>query len=133
MVVSLVAACLLAGCNEPPPSSNLITGSTNVVIHSFKYVPMNAGNLSSATNNTYYVICQVTFTNTLGYDTSPQPKNFHLVDAGSNIFVGVDSGNNALIGISNYGGIVKNGDKQDYTIAFAVTATTGGTVYYESN
>ncbi len=132
IVAVLVAACILAGCKEPDSegSAAQIQGSTNVEMHGFKYVPTQSGNTSSGTADQFYVICKLTFTNTLGYDTSPQPKNFILQDPIGNEFVGVDSGDSALIGISNYGGIVKKDQKQDYTVAFRIPPNTTGAIFY---
>jgi hypothetical protein len=133
IVAVLVTACILAGCKEPDSEGAAvpqIQGSTNVEMHGFKYVPTQSSNMSSGTNDQFYVICKLTFTNTLGYDTSPQPKNFILQDPIGNEFVGVDSGDAALIGISNYGGLVKKDQKQDYTVAFRIPPNTTGAIFY---
>jgi hypothetical protein len=131
IVAVLVAACVLSGCKEPAPvGSAEIQGSTNVEMHGSKYVPTQSSNMSSGTNDQFYVICKITFTNTLGYDTAPEPKNFILQDPIGNQFVGVDSGDAALIGISNYGGLVKKDQKQDYTVAFRIPPNTSGSVFY---
>jgi hypothetical protein len=131
IVPALVAACVLAGCKEPAPTTSTeIAGSTNVEMHSYKYVPTQSSNTSSGTNDQFYVICKLTFTNTLGYDTAPLPKNFTLQDSLGNQFTGVDSGDAALIGISNYAGVVKKDEKQDYTVAFRIPPNTSGQVFY---
>jgi hypothetical protein len=134
LVVALFAACILTGCKEPTPEAAAeaaqVQGSTNIAMHGYKFVPSQSANMSSGTTDQFYVICKLTFTNTLGFDTAPQPKNFQLQDPLGNVFYGVDSGDSALIGISNYEGIVKEGQRQDYTIAFRVPPNTSGTVFY---
>jgi hypothetical protein len=126
-----LASLVLAGCKEVKPDSvPLIHGSTNIAIHNVKYYSSNPGNMSSGEGSTYYVVCQVTFTNTLGFDAAPEPKNFQLVDPLGNTYIGVDGGSAALVGISNYRGIVKKDDKQDYTIAFHVPANVSGAIFY---
>ncbi len=132
LVAALIAACVLVGCKEPSPEADAaqVQGSTNVVIHGFKFVPTQSANMSSGTNDQFYVICKLTFTDTLGFDVAPQPKNFEFQDPLGNVFVGVDSGDAALIGISNYEGIVKEGQRQDYTVAFRVPPNTSGIVFY---
>jgi hypothetical protein len=134
VVAAFIAACVLTGCKEPGPDAEAaaaqIQGSTNIVIHGYKLVPTQSANMSSGTNDQFYVICKLTFTDTLGFDVAPQPKNFQLQDPLGNVFYGVDSGDAALIGISNYEGIVKEGQRQDYTVAFRVPPNTSGTVFY---
>lgn len=133
LALLLFAACALAGCKQvKPDAAPLIRGSTNVAVRTVKYFAANAGNLSSGEGPSYYVVCELTFTNTLGFDSAPEAKNFQLVDPVGNTYVGIDSGAGALIGVSNYRGIVKKDDRQDYTIGFHVPANVSGAVFYAS-
>jgi hypothetical protein len=131
IAVLSIGVLLLAGCKEvKPDSAAVIHGSTNVAIHSIKFYAANTGNMSSGEGSTYYVVCQLTFTNTLGYDAAPEAKNFQLIDPVGNAYVGVEGGSGVLVGISNFRGIVKKDDKQDYTIAFHVPANVSGAIFY---
>jgi hypothetical protein len=128
------AACALVSPKESLAASktaDFVASSTNVQVHSFKYFPTLSGNVSGASNDQYYLVCKLTFTNDIGYDTAPLPKNFVLQTPTGAIYQGVDSGDSSLVGISNFAGLVPKDQKQDYTIAFRVPANTTGTVYYQ--
>ena len=128
-------AVLAAAAGQSPAAARktavFVAGSTNVEIHSTKFFPTMSGNVSGATEDQYYIVCKLTFTNDLGFDTAPQPRNFVLQTPDGAVFVGTDTGDSALVGISNYGGTVPKDQKQDYTIAFRVPANATGTVYYQ--
>jgi hypothetical protein len=126
-----VAVTLLAGCKQTPPGpSTAILSSTNVAIHGYRFYSAASGNTSSGERESFYAVCAITFTNTLGFDVAPEPKNFVLTDPVGNQYVGVDTGATALVGISNFRGIVKKDERQDYTIAFHVPANVSGTIFY---
>jgi len=87
---------------------------------------------ATASSQAYYLVCRITFTNTLGHDVAPSPSNFVFYDAYGQPYYGVDSGTASLIGVSNYRGVVKPDDKQDYIVGFRVPNVTSGAVYYAS-
>jgi hypothetical protein len=120
----------LVGCKPPAPEavSAAVTGSTNVEVRSTSVYRAESSTIGSS--QTYYIVCRLTFTNTLGRDVVPQAKNFVFYDAYGQPYPGMDSGATSLIGISNYAGTVKPDAKQDYTVGFRVPALTSGAVYY---
>jgi hypothetical protein len=125
----VLAAFALTGCKDVKPGpSELIRGSQGVAVSAVK-VFQTSGGTSTGTQATY-VVARLTFENTLGYDTTPEPKNFVLTDSLGQQYAGVDTGDSALVGISNYGGVVKKGASQEYTIAFRVPANTSGSIFY---
>jgi len=130
LLVAVLVLALPAGPALARKTAIFVSGSTNVEIHSSKYFPTMSGNVSGATEDQYYIVCKLTFTNDLSYDTAPAPKNFILQTPSGGQYVGVDSGDSSLVGISNFSGLVPKDQKQDYTIAFRVPANTTGTVYY---
>jgi len=124
-----LATFVLTGCKDVKPGPNeLIAGSQEVIVNSLKTY-QTSGDVTTGTQATY-VVAKVTFKNDLGYDTTPEPKNFILTDSLGQQYVAVDSGDSALVGISNYSGTVKKGASQDYTIAFRVPANTSGSIFY---
>jgi hypothetical protein len=129
--LAVLGALLLAGCKEPKQGpASTIQGSTNVELHTVKFFTAASGNTSSGLRESYYVVCALTFTNTYGFDVAPEPKNFVLTDPIGNQYIGVDTGSSQLVGISNYRGLVKKDEKQDYTIAFHVPANVAGAIFY---
>ena len=129
LVGFVLVACVLAGCKDVKPvPSDLITGSQEITIVSVKTY-QTSGDTTTGTQATF-VVAKLTFKNDVGYDTTPEPKNFVLTDSLGQQYVGVDSGDTSLVGISNYGGVVKRGATQEYTIAFRVPANTSGSIFY---
>jgi hypothetical protein len=131
LALSSLALALLvpAGCKQPTPEATTpVGGSSNVTVRSSKVYRADMGATDASV--AYYIVCEVTFTNTLGHDVYPEPKNFVFFDAYGQPYPGIDSGSTALIGISNYSGVVKTDAKQDYTIGFRVPSVTSGAVYY---
>ena len=125
----LVACLALSGCQEPKADAvPLVTGSRDIVVRSARTYQADPG--ATTSSQAYYIVCVVTFTNDLGYDVAPAAKNFVLQDALGQTYVGVDSGATAFVGVSNYSGIVKKDDKQEYTVGFRVPANTRGSVFY---
>ncbi|MBV9103770.1 MAG: hypothetical protein JO060_09265 [Candidatus Eremiobacteraeota bacterium] len=126
----IALSLLLASCKTPTPQATTVAvqGSTNVQVRGSNVYAADIG--ASASSQAYYIVCRVTFTNTLGHDVSPQAKNFVFYDALGQPYVGVDSGASWFVGVSNYAGVVKPDAKQDYTIGFRVPSPTSGSVYY---
>jgi hypothetical protein len=128
--LAVLAAVALAGCKEPTPFNPAapVTGSSNIEIRSAQVYQATVG--ATDMNQGYYLVCKLVFTNDLGHDVTPQPKNFLFYDASAQPHVGVDSGASALVGISNYAGVVKKDAKQEYTIGFRIQSVSTGSVYY---
>ena len=130
--LTLLACMALIGCKQPTAqASTPVSGSSNVVVRSTKVYDAHVG--ATDIGQGYYIVCQLTFTNDLGHDVAPEPKNFVFYDAYGQPYPGVDSGSSVLIGVSNYTGIVKKDAKQDYTVAFRVPSVTSGSVFYAAN
>ena len=124
----LAGMALAAGPVAAADTAQPVTGSKDITVASVKTYQTSVG--TADLGQPVYFVCRLTFKNDLGYDTTPEPKNFILTDSLGTQYVGFDSGDVALVGISNYGGVVKQDATQDYTIAFRVPANTTGAVFY---
>jgi hypothetical protein len=133
----LVAVCLvftLAGCQDPggtpsDPAKGLVRPATDMVVKSVRtFAPSDA---VAGSNDEYYIIT-FTFTNDQGMALAPRIDHFVLQDVQNRRYFGVESGNVALIGISNYGGVLKVGDSHDYTVGFRVPQDSTGTLFYDN-
>jgi len=131
LVLSLVV--LLAGCKESKPGSAVsFVGVGSTVVSDVTIVPSSDANPTLSGTSVNYLIMKITYTNDANVDMTPIINHFVLTDTSGNRIAATDQGSSALTGISNYVGIVKKGEKHDYTIAFrAQTSTLAGTVGYE--
>lgn len=130
LVLSLVV--LLAGCKDPKPGVMSFTGLGNTVVNDSQIVASNDNNPTLAGNSINYLIVKVTFTNDSNVDMAPTISKFVLTDSYAKRYPAIDQGSVVFTGISNYTGLVKVGEKHDYTIGFRVSGTTlSGTIGYE--
>ncbi len=131
LVVSVFA---LAGCKDPDgaaasPATGLVRPAPDIAIKSVRtFSPSDA---VAGSNDEYYVVA-FTFTNDEGMSLAPRIDHFVIQDIQNARYFGVDSGNVALVGISNYGGVLKVGDSHDYTVGFRVPHDTTGTLFYDN-
>jgi hypothetical protein len=137
VILAVCAVAVLAGCKDPnaPGSSggtasSLVHPAPDIVVKDVRtFAP---GDQVQGSNDEYYVIT-FTFTNDQGQSLAPRINHFILQDDQNRRFYGVDQGNINLIGISNYSGVLKQGDSHDYTVGFRVPVATVGTLFYDSS
>ena len=123
----------LAGCKEPasgsaPPAALLRPGNDVAI----KAVRTSAAVDARALTDDQYYVVTLTFTNDLGYALSPRIDHFVIEDNERRRFLGADSGSPALVGISNTGALLKQGESHEYTVGFRVPQNTTGTLYYDA-
>ena len=132
LVATMVIAVALCGCQEAKPGpSAIVTGSQNVQILSAQMVSTNDAGNSVGGQATWYLIAKIQFTNTYNIDFAPIIAYFTLQDPQANRYQAFDSGSTALVGISNFGGVLKKDEKHEYTIGFRVSQGTTGFIFYQ--
>jgi hypothetical protein len=130
----MCVALALAGCKDPggagaDPAQGLVTPASDIVVKSVRtFAPSDA---VAGSNDEYYIIV-FTFTNDQGQALAPRIDHFVLQDSQNRRFFGVESGNVSLVGISNYDGVLKDGDSHDYTVGFRVPQNTTGKLFYDN-
>ena len=137
-LVALAAACIslaLGGCKDPSgaadsPATGLVHPAADVAIESVRTF---APNDSVAGSNDEFYIVTFTFTNDQGMSLVPRIDHFALQDIQNTKYYGIDTGNAALVGISNYGGVLKVGDSHEYTVGFRVPHDTTATLIYDNS
>jgi hypothetical protein len=134
--LAVFAVAVLGGCKDPNAAgttgsaAGFVHAAPDVVVKDVRtYVP---GDSVAGSNDEYYVV-SFTFTNDQGQSLAPRVNHFVLQDLQNRRYFGVDSGNVTLIGISNYTGVLKEGESHDYTVGFRVPQGTTGTLFYDSS
>jgi len=132
VALALSLAVLLVGCKQTTPGPAAFVGQGNTAVNDTQIVSSSDSNPTLAGTSINYIIMKITFTNDYNVDMTPQINKFILTDTSGKRYTATDQGSSALTGISNYAGILKKGDKHDYTIAFrGQNGTLNGTVGYE--
>jgi hypothetical protein len=130
----MALALVLPGCKEykDQPTSS-IEGSRFVKVDEAHFISTDEPSVTLAGTTTTYLIVKITFTNDTNNDLAPAPEQFFYTTPDGTRLHGADQGSSVFIGTSNYKGVVKKGEKQDYTIGFRLTGVTqGGYIYYDS-
>jgi hypothetical protein len=134
-VLALCAVALLAACQQPttqPDTQQIVQSSPNVQVESLQIVTgADSGTSDSGAGVPLYYVCKVLFTNTFGTDLAPPIDHFVFSTTGGVIAQAITSGTTATVGITNYTGIVKAGEKHEYTLVFRAATGAQGTVYYQ--
>jgi hypothetical protein len=132
---ALVLAAGLVACKESdkaPLGQQFFQGQGNVKVIDANIVPTGDNSAQMGGGQLRYVIARVEFTNTLGYDLTPDISHFDLIDRANNRYQAKDSGSSVFTGVSNSTMPLKAGEKREYTIGFRTTdPSVSGTIYYE--
>jgi hypothetical protein len=130
----LALAFVLPGCKEyKDQPTSAIEGSRFVKVDEAHFISTSEPSVTLAGTTTTYLIVKITFTNDTNADLAPAPEQFFYTQTDGTRLHASDQGSSVFIGVSNYKGIVKKGEKQDYTIGFRLSGQTqGGYIYYDA-
>ncbi len=130
----MTLALALAGCKDykDTPVTNQVEGSRFIKVDEAHLISTSEPSVTLGGTTTTYLIVRVTFTNDTNNDLSPAVQQMIYVEPDGTLLHGNDEGSSVFIGTSNYKGIVKKGEKHDYTVGFRLTGPTqGGYIYFD--
>lgn len=134
-LLALCALALLVACKQPSqadPNQQIVQGSPNVQVESLQIVSgAESGTSDSGAGVPLYYVCKVVFTNNFGTDLTPAIDHFVFSTPQGVVSQALTSGSTATVGITNYTGIVKAGEKHEYTLVFRAANGATGTIYYQ--
>jgi hypothetical protein len=128
--IALAGLIALSGCKQPKGGTNdtNVSGTSDVAVKQCNAYPASD---NQADASTVYEICTIVFTNHVGNALAPRIDKFIFEDGLHHRYHGQDQGAAELIGISNFEGVLKDGESHAYTIGFKIPANTIGVVYYD--
>lgn len=127
-LLALVVLVFAAGCKQPTGGAaglGTVKGVGDTVVQSVTQY-------ADPSNSQYvYYVCKIVWTNRSSQDVTPRIAKFILTDADNVRYPALETGSTALIGVSNYHGIVKQGESHEYTVGYRVLTNVVGSIYYD--
>ncbi len=134
-LAALVALALsLGGCKDykDTPVTNAVEGSRFIKVSEAHLISTGEPSVTLAGSTTTYLLVRLEFNNDTASDIAPAIEQIIYVSPDGTRLHGNDAGSTVFIGVSNYKGIVKKGEKHEYTVGFRLnTPTQGGYIYYD--